>query len=62
MDGDLTWGGEHTVECTDDMLWNSAPETCKILLTSVTPINSIKRGKTIKGGRSVRLGEELGIF
>ena len=25
------------------MLWNCVPETCIILLTSVTPINSIKR-------------------
>ena len=29
--------------CIDDVLWNGAPETCIILLTSVTPINSIKR-------------------
>ena len=20
MDGDVTWGGEHTVQCTDDVL------------------------------------------
>ena len=39
------WGGEHTVQCMDDMLWNCAPEICVILLTSVTPINSIKGGK-----------------
>ena len=43
MEGDLTWGGEHTVQCADDVLWNSAPETCVILLRSVTPINSIKK-------------------
>ena len=42
-DRDLTWGGEHTIQCTDDVLQNCAPETCIILLTSVTPINSIKR-------------------
>ena len=42
MDGDLTWSGEHTIQCTDDVLWNCVPETCIILLTSVTPINSIK--------------------
>ena len=39
MDGDLTWGGEHTVQCTDDVLWNCAPETCLILSL---PINSIE--------------------
>ena len=43
MGGDWTWGGEHTVQCTDDVLWNCAPETCIILLTSVTPTNSIKK-------------------
>ena len=42
MYGDLTWGGEHTIQCTDDVLWNCAPETCVILLTSVTPIHAIK--------------------
>ena len=42
MEEDLTWGGEHTIQCTDDVLWNRTPETCIILLTSVTPINSIK--------------------
>ena len=45
MDRDLFWGGEHTMQCTDDVLWNCAPETCKLLLTSVTAINSIKRKK-----------------
>ena len=53
MDGDLTWGGEHTIQCTDDVLWNCAPETCVILLTSVTPINSIKVGEK-DGGKSVK--------
>ena len=42
MEGDLTWGGEHTVQCTDDVLWKCAAETCITLLTSVTQINSIK--------------------
>ena len=44
------WGGEHTLQCTDDVLWSCVPETCIILLTSVIilltnvyPINSIKR-------------------
>ena len=43
MEGDLTWGGEHTIQYTVDVLWNCASETCIILLTGVTPINSIKR-------------------
>ena len=34
-DGNLTWGGEYTIQCTDNVLWNCAPETCIILLTSV---------------------------
>ena len=46
MEGDLTWGSEHTMQCTDDVLWNCAPETCIILLTNVTTINLIKRRKT----------------
>ena len=49
MEGDLTWGGEQctvfTIQCTDDVLWNFAPEICIILLTSVTSISSIERGK-----------------
>ena len=45
MDGDLTWAGEHIMQCTDDVLWNSAPKTCIILLTNVTPKHSIKRRK-----------------
>ena len=42
MEGDLTWGGEPTTQYTDDVLWNCIPETYILLLTSVTPINSIK--------------------
>ena len=41
MVGDLTWGGEYTVQYTDNVLQNCIPETHIILLT-VTPINSIK--------------------
>ena len=33
---------------TDDVVWNCAPETCIILLTGVTQINSIKREKEKK--------------
>ena len=43
MEGGLTWGGEHTVQCTDDVLWNRAPEAYIIGLTNVTRTNSIKK-------------------
>ena len=36
-------GGEHTVRCTDGMLWNCAPDTCEISLASLTSINSTKK-------------------
>ena len=45
MEGNLTSGGEHTIQCTEDVLKNCAPETCIILLMSVTSINSIKKKK-----------------
>ena len=55
MERDLTQGGEHTIHCTDDVLQNRVPETYVILLTKVTPINSLKKenelyqeGKQIK--------------
>ena len=42
----VIWGinadGEYTIHCTDDVLWNCTPETCTILLVSVTPKHSIK--------------------
>ena len=41
MEGDWTWGGEHTIQCTDDVLQNCTPETDIILLTNATPRNSI---------------------
>ena len=40
MEGDSTWGGEHTRQCTDDVLWNCGPETYIILLISIIQINS----------------------
>ena len=43
MEGDLTWDGDHSIQCKDAVFWNCAPETSIISLTSVTPINSIKR-------------------
>ena len=42
MEGDVTWGGDHTIQCTDGVLQNCTAETYIILLTQVTPINSIK--------------------
>ena len=42
--GDLT-GGEHTLQCAGDGLWNCASETCVIVSTSVTPISSMKSKK-----------------
>ena len=38
---DLTLGGEHTMWYADDTLQNCTLETCMVLLTNVTPINSI---------------------
>ena len=32
MGGDLTWGGEHTTQYTDDALQNCTPETDITLL------------------------------
>ena len=36
MEGDMTWGGEHTVQRTGEVLQNCAPETCMTLLTNIT--------------------------
>ena len=44
MEGDLICGGEHTVQYTDDVLYNRTPETYIILLTDVAPVHSIKNG------------------
>ena len=41
-EGDQTLGGGHTIQYTDDMLQNCAPETYVTLLTNITPVNSIK--------------------
>lgn len=35
----LTWGDKYTMQ--DDVLQNCIPETCIVLLTNVTPTNSI---------------------
>ena len=55
---DLTWGGEHITQYTDDVLWNCTPETNIILLTNVTPIYSRKKVENknkIKFDKSVLL-------
>ena len=43
MEGDLTWGGEHTGQCTGDVSCNCVPETYIILLPVLPQMNSIKR-------------------
>lgn len=45
---DLTWGGKHATQYTDDVLQDCAPETGIILFTSFTQINSIKKLKNKK--------------
>lgn len=48
MEGDLTYGGKHTMQYTEDVLQNCILETCIILFTKVTPTNSTKKKKTLK--------------
>ena len=43
MEGRLTWGSEHTIQYTDDVLQNHTPETYIILLTNVNTIHLIKK-------------------
>ena len=38
----VPWGGEHTIQHTDGVLWTYTLETYVILLTNVTPINPVK--------------------
>ena len=59
MEGDLTWGGEHTVQYTDDVLQNCTHETYIILLNNVTTINSIKK---VKKSKKIKDDSEAGIF
>ena len=42
MDGDATWGGDHTGLDTGDMLQNCSPEAYTLLLINVSTIYSIK--------------------
>ena len=41
MEGDLTLGGGHTIQYTDDALQNYILETYIILLTNATPKDSV---------------------
>ena len=45
MEGDLTWGCEHTVEYMNDVLQNFTPETHIILLTVSPQEHSMKKRK-----------------
>ena len=36
MEGDLTWGVEHIIQYTDNLLQNYTPESYVIVLTNVT--------------------------
>ena len=62
MEGDLTWGGEHTVQCTENVLQNCTPETYIISLINVTPINLIKKTWGGRGSLSERGWEEGGVM
>ena len=48
MDGDLTLGGEHTIQCTHDELWNCISENCILSIISVILIHSTKMFLNIK--------------
>ena len=54
MEGDLTWGGEHTVQCTDDVVWIVClkPVHC---FNECHPINLIKR-KTKQTNKKTHYG------
>ena len=45
MEGDLTWGGEYTVQYRDDILQNCTPETLYNIINQCHPnkFNRIKK-------------------
>ena len=43
VEEDLIWGSEHTIQHTDDVLYNCTPEAYIILLTNVTQKKSIEK-------------------
>lgn len=51
MTGDLTLGGEHATQYSDNMFLNRILGTYIILLTDVTPVNLINGKKNLKGGK-----------
>ena len=48
MEDDVTLGGGHTMQCTDNVSWIHILETYIILLTNITPVNLIKNITRIK--------------
>ena len=38
MDGDVTWGGDHTVQCTRDVFWNGLETLTFKDVENITPI------------------------
>ena len=48
MEGDLSLGGEQTIQYTDDVSQNCTFETYVILLTNITLIQSIKIKQTTR--------------
>ena len=42
MERELVIGGEHTIQCADDVLFSSRFETSVVLLSNITSMNSIK--------------------
>ena len=42
-DGDLTWHGEHRIQCMDGVFLSCALVICIILLTTVILINSMNK-------------------
>ena len=42
IEREFTWALRAWIQCTDDVLLSCTLATCMVLLTNVTPINSIK--------------------
>lgn len=48
MERELTWGGDHPIQYTGDVLQNCTLEIYTTLLTNVNTMNSIKIQRKIK--------------
>ena len=59
MEGDLTWGGEYTIQCIHDMLYNCAPESYIILLTSVSQKKKKKNQCKGKKRKNILTAQEM---